>query len=154
MSTVKKGLKKWKWHIITVAAIFFVAGCSLMELQPDGTYAVDPDTVAKVDAIADVAEPTAGVLTALSLWNPALAGAAGILAGMVGAWRNLKPKLQTVEDNAQLATAAGEATATAIEQFKVKYPDQWASLEELLQKNHGQSVENFYRALRGLQPKK
>ena len=153
MNTCEKGLKKWKRHVLAAAFILFMAGCSLMELQPDGSYAPNPDTVATVDAIADVAEPAAGVLTALGLWNPLLAGAGGVLAGAVGAWRNLRPKLQTVQDDAELATAAGEATAEAIEQFKGQYPDQWKALEEVLSKYHGPSVENFYRALRGLRPK-
>ena len=129
------------------------AGCSLMQTNPDGTQSVDPAKVEAVDNVIAVVEPVGQTLTALSVVNPALGVIGGLLVGIAGAWKKMKPEIETAKTEADIASSAGVATAQAIEEFKTKFPDEWGKLEAFFTKYHGQTVENFYRALRDLPPK-
>ena len=140
----------WVW----IVWISCIAGCDLMQPQPDGTFAINPERVEQLDRAAAITEDAGQIAAATSVWVPVLGPVAGILLGAAGVWKKMRPQVQTAKDTAELATAAGEATAGAIEQFKEQYPDEWTHLEELFVKYHGQEVENFYRALRGVSPKK
>lgn len=139
-------MKRWFiWIPITVACL--LAGCATTQT---GETVITPEAVEIIDAVAAVAEPL-GV--SLAVLFPPAAALGGVLAGMAGAWRRMKPKLEDAESQAELATYAGEATAVALEQFKADNPKEWALLAEFLKKHHGTTVENFYRALRDLPPK-
>jgi hypothetical protein len=114
---------------------------------------MSPDAVETVDAIVEVAEPLGQAAVGLAVLWPPLAAIGGLVMGVGGAWRKMKPKLTEAESNVQFAEAAGEATAYAIEEFKKVHPEEWDVLSRYLREHHGPEFENFYRALRGLPPK-
>ena len=134
-------------RLIALFVVCVLAGCAT---TPSGQTILDPQAAETIDAVAAFAEPL-GV--SLGILFPPIAAIGGILAGVAGAWRKLKPRLEEAEDMAEMATVAGEATSVALEDFKVKHPEEWADLSALLRDNHGPEVENFYRALRSLPPK-
>jgi hypothetical protein len=137
--------------ILMCAACFGVfAGCAV---TPEGETVIKPEAIQTIDEAAAIAEPLAETVTSLGLFWPPAAVIGGILAGVAGAWRKMKPELEQAKGEAQLGTLAGEATAVAIDEFKKKYPDEWDNLSRILADNHGITVENFYRGLRGLPPK-
>jgi hypothetical protein len=111
---------------------------------------IPPETIETIDAVADVAAPL-GVSLAI-LWPPATV-IGGVLAGVAGAWKKMRPKLVEARSERDFAEAAGEATAYAIEEFKKAHPEEWNSLSEALRDHHGPEIENYFRALRGLPPK-
>ena len=133
--------------IISIILLCLLAGCAV---TPTGETVITPEGVETIDAIAAVAEPLGASL--ILLW-PSLAGVGGILAGAAGAWRKMKPKVVEAQSERDIAEAAGEATAYALEEFKKAHPDEWADLSRILGDHHGPVVESFYRALRGLPPK-
>lgn len=133
---------------------FFLAGCDLMQTQPDGSVVVDPQKVEKIDQIAAATEAAGQVSLISSTWLPILGPIGGLLVGAAGAWRKMKPQVEQAQSEAEIATSAGQATATAIEEFKKKFPDEWERLEVMFEKYQGPEIENFYRALRGLPSKK
>ena len=138
-----------KWILFAVLCVA-VCGCAVTQT---GEPVVKPETIQAIDDIAFIADPLSVTATSLGvLWPPA-AVIGGILAGMVGVWRKMKPGLETAQSEAELGILAGEATATAIDAFKKAHPDEWGTLSDYLNSNHGPTVENFYRALRGLPPK-
>ncbi|MHC4361224.1 MAG: hypothetical protein ACYSTZ_00250 [Planctomycetota bacterium] len=128
-------------------ALCCLAGCVTGQA---GEPVIAPETVETIDAIASVVEP---VGASLGLFVPSAAAIGGVLAGLAGAWRRLRPKLKDAEDMAELGSLAGEATAVALEEFKAAHPEEWSTLSEYLREHHGSTVENFYRALRDLPPK-
>ena len=143
-----------RWIVITIVlCVFGGVGCGLVQQLPDGTYVVDAEKVEAIDNMANVAEGVGTTVSSLVWLNPTLGAVGGLLVGIVGAWRKMKPQVETATSTAEIATSAGQATADAIEQFKTAFPDDWAKLETYLAKYHGQTVENFYRALRGLPEK-
>jgi hypothetical protein len=109
-----------------------------------------PETIETIDAVASVAEPLG---MSLAVLYPPAAVFGGILAGVFGAWRRMKPKVIEAENLAEIATAAGESTSFALEEFKKAHPEEWSTLSEYLTDHHGPVAESFYRALRGLPPK-
>jgi hypothetical protein len=141
------------FSVIWVSIACCLAGCGLMQTQDDGTFVVDVEKVEQLDAAATTAEAAGQIAILSSMWLPVLGPIGGLLVGAAGAWRNMKPKVEQAQSEAEIATAAGEATSSAIDAFKEKYPDDWAKLEAFFMKYHGQSAENFYRGLRGLPQK-
>jgi len=133
-----------------IVVMLVMCGCAVT--QP-GEPIVKPETVETIDAIASIVDPLSQTTASLGLLWPPAAAIGGLLAGMVGVWRKMKPELQTAKSEADLGALAGEATATALEAFKKAHPDEWGTLSDYLESNHGPTVENFYRALRGLPPK-
>ena len=134
-------------RLIALFLVCVLGGCAT---TPSGETILDPQTAETIDAVAAFAEPL-GI--SLGLLFPPIAALGGILAGVAGAWRKMKPRLAEAEDMAEIATVAGEATTVALEDFKAKHPEEWATLSGYLRDNHGPEVENFYRALRSLPPK-
>jgi len=142
-----------KKKILICVAGFLVtlmAGCAT---TPAGDTVVKPEAIEAIDNAALIAEPLAQSVTAMGLVWPPAALIGGILAGMVGVWRKMKPELVAAQSEADLGALAGEATAAALEAFKNRYPEEWSTLSNYLRDNHGPTVENFYRTLRGLPPK-
>lgn len=143
--------------LVTGTALFIVmlAGCQITESPETGekTISMTPKALLAADTAAELAEPVGQIASTVSLWWPPAALLAGLFGGAAGTWKKLRPQLDTAIDTATLATAAGEATAVALEEFKTTFPDAWAALSERLKKHHGPEVENFYRALRDLPPK-
>jgi hypothetical protein len=138
---------KWMIWIPATVALFALAGCAT---TPAGETVLAPETIETIDAIADVAEPLGA---SLAILFPPVAALGGVLAGVFGAWRRMKPKVAEAEDLAEIATAAGESTSFALEEFKKAHPDEWGTLSDYLRDHHGPVAESFYRALRGLPPK-
>ena len=139
-------MKNWMiW--IPITALCMLAGCATTQT---GETIMTPETVEAIDAVAAVAEPL-GI--SLGILFPSFAAFGGVLAGIAGAWRKMKPELSQARGQAHLATLAGQATSVAIEEFKKNHPDEWGTLSDFLEKHHGTTTDNFYRALRGLPPK-
>jgi len=138
-----------KWILLVVVCVA-VCGCAVTQT---GEPIVKPETIQALDTAAAIADPLSITATSLGILWPPAAVIGGILAGMVGAWRKMKPELEVAKTEAKLGTLAGEATATALEAFKKANPDEWGTLSDYLESNHGPTVDNFYRALRGLPPK-
>lgn len=146
----------WMW----LGVVFFtcscglsLSGCQAIEtVGPDGQpvtrYRLTPEAEASLDKAATTAEGIGAILAAYGL-----TGVGGALVAGAGVWKRLKPQLEEAKEEREIGYEAGRATAQALEEFKEKYPDQWAELKPFLEGHHGQSIENFYRALRGLDPK-
>jgi len=139
-----------RWIVLAVLCVA-VCGCAVTQT---GKPIIDPEAVEAIDTAVSVVEPLSQTAVSLGLLWPPAAVIGGILAGMAGVWRKMKPALQEAETERDVAELAGEATATAIEEFKKAHPDEWDSLSRFLSDNHGPVVESFYRALRGLPPKR
>jgi hypothetical protein len=136
------------YPIIVVMVV--LAGCVV---APTGEAVLTPEAIETIDAVAVAAEPAGQLAVALSMFWPPAAILGGILAGAAGAWKKMKPELITAQNHADLGMKAGEATASAIEEFKKQHPDEWSMFSDYLNSYHGVTVENFYRALRGLPQK-
>jgi hypothetical protein len=132
---------------IPAMAACLLAGCAT---TPAGAPTLSVEAVETIDAVAEVAIPLGSSLALL--WPPA-AVIGGILAGVGGAWKKMKPKLADARSDLDFAEAAGEATAYAIEEFKKAHPEEWSDLSTALREHHGPEIENYFRALRGLPPK-
>ena len=139
-------MKRWMIWIPAMVACL-LAGCVT---TPAGAPTLSVEAVETIDAVADVAIPLGASLA--MLWPPA-AVIGGILAGVGGAWKKMKPKLAEAQSDRDFAEAAGEATAYAIEEFKKAHPEEWSYLSTALRDHHGPEIENYFRALRGLPPK-
>ena len=138
---------KWMIWVPATIALFALGGCATTQT---GEAVLTPETIEIIDAVASVAEPL-GV--SLAILYPPAAVLGGILAGVFGAWRRMKPQVIEAEDTAEIAIAAGESTAFAIEEFKKAHPEEWSTLSDYLTSHQGPTAESFYRALRGLPPK-
>jgi hypothetical protein len=137
-----------KWYMWTLTlGICVLAGCAM---TATGEKILTPEAIETIDAVASVAEPLG---TSLAVLYPPAAVLGGVLAGVFGAWRRMKPKVAEAEDTAEIATAAGEATSYALEEFKKAHPEEWSTLSGYLRDHHGPVIESFYRALRGLPPR-
>jgi hypothetical protein len=134
------------WYTLLIGSLL-VCGCAV---APSGETVLSPEAIETLETVADIVEPLGQTSVALSPFWPPAAIIGSLLAGAAGAWRRLKPQVEKAKGEAELATLAGEATSIAIEEFKKAHPDEWDALSGYLRDNHGLSVENFYRALRGL----
>lgn len=144
--------KRILWMVILI--ISMMAGCSKMyEQDASGQLQLKPEASQAIDAAIATGEAIETVGLAVSAWWPPAALLAGVIGGIAGAAKNLKPKLQTAQNKQELYYKAGESTAAAIEKFKTDFPNEWKHLEEFLKKNHGPEVENVFRGFRGLPPK-
>lgn len=140
-------MRHWYLGMALSLIALFAVGCAT---TPTGETVIKPETVEAIDNAATVMEPLGATVTSLGLFWPPAAAIGGLLAGMAGVWRKMKPSLEEARSEAEIGVLAGEATAVAIEEFKKRYPDEWDNLSRILADNHGLTVENFYRALRGL----
>jgi len=111
---------------------------------------VDPNTAAKIETGASAA---ATGLTVLSPFVPWLTPVAGIVAGVLGAWLKIKPKLTAAQSDATMYHSATESIVLALESFKTSNPTEWRKLSKILGDNTGVRTENVVRALRGLPAK-
>lgn len=143
-------MKQMNWLIlISISALMAVSVIGCQQSQ-SGEPVLKEDAIVAIDKGAEIAEAAGQTAVSLGfIWPPATV-IGGLLVGAAGAWRKMKPKVIEAERNAELATYAGEATAFAIEEFKKANPEEWATLSQILRDNHGLTVENFYRGLRGL----
>jgi hypothetical protein len=138
---------RWITWIPIAIGSCVLAGCAMTQT---GEPIMSPEAIETIDAVASVAEPLG---MSLAVLYPPAAVLGGVLAGVFGAWRRMKPKVIEAEDAADIAVAAGESTAFAIDEFKKAHPEEWGVLSDYLTDHHGPIAESFYRALRGLPPK-
>lgn len=128
-----------------------VVGCIQQQDETgEPTVVIDPEVVATIDGVAEFGDVAVAVAGPLSIYWPPAAGIAGIIAGVVGAWRKMKPKLTKAETEASKAYVVTEAIVYAIEEFKKTNRDDWEKLKSQLTKTIGPETENVIRALRGL----
>lgn len=119
------------------------------------TYAVDPNATAIQGAEVAV-EGLAAISPLFGATGGLIAGAA---AGVLAAWRKVKPSLTQARTKAAQYYAATAATVTAIEEFKEASPDSWAKLGALITEQltkqglDPKTIENVIRAIRGLPAK-
>jgi hypothetical protein len=145
--------------LILVMAIsgFLGVGCRIVTDAVTGqqTRVLDPNSSLVIGGEA-AAQMVAGYLPFL---GPLGAAAGGIILGILGAWRKVKPSLTTARTEAEHYHAVAAATVAGVEEFKTTNPEQWESLGALLSakaKEQGidpRVLENVIRALRGLPAK-
>ena len=151
-------MKKVMLVVLSVALLFAVAlvvsGC-LTTIDPETgerMRAVDPNVPAMLEPFAEV-----GIAVG-PLFGTIGAAAAGILAGLLTAWRQVKPKLIKAQAESDHYHAAASAVVESLESFKETNPDDWKALGDLIEYQLSQqgispkTVKNVIRALRGLPP--
>ena len=79
-------------------------------------------------------------------WPPALA-IGGILAGIAGTAKRMKPKIEEAESEAVLYGATLEEIVIGIEQFKTVYPESWDKLKNKL--NMDKASKSIVDIIRG-----
>jgi len=130
-------------HVVTDA----VTGQSVRVLDPNSPIVLGGE------AAAEVAANVAPFL------GPMGAAAGGIILGILGAWRKVKPSLAAARTAAEQYHAVAAATVTGIEEFKTTQPEAWDALGTLIEakaKEQGidpRLIENVIRGLRGLPAK-
>jgi len=103
--------------IVMMLMLVLLAGCQLMETNPDRIE----QGLAAGQKIGEAA------LSLGFLWPPA-AGIGGLILGIIGAAKKLKPKLEQAETTGE----AIHQIVDTIEKFKEKYPEGWKNLKEEL----------------------
>lgn len=146
------------WKGVVLAALAWTAGGCVTGTDPvtgEKTFGVDPNS--KIVQGAEVAaEGLAAVGPLFGATGGLIAGAA---AGILAAWRKIKPSLTQARTKAAQYYAATAATVTAIEEFKEASPDSWARLGALITEQltkqglDPKTIENVIRAIRGLPAK-
>jgi len=138
--------------IVLSACLLTLAGCAGV-MQGLHNFAADPNATGAVETGAQDA------ISVLPFLGPVGAAIAGILTGLLAAWRKIKPTLAAAKTEATQYHAAAASVVGAIEAFKAAYPDQWDNLGQLVKDQLTRqgidplTVENVIRGLRGLPAK-
>lgn len=148
---------KWQGWLLCGLLLLPVGGCvtGVDPVTGEKTYAVDPNNkvVLGAEAAAQGATAVGG------FFGPVGGLIAGIAAGALGAWRQIKPKLLQARTKAAHYYATAAATVEGIEQFKTASPESWTLLGEKIgeqltkQGVDPKVIDNVIRALRGLPEK-
>lgn len=148
---------KIKVLIVTSLALFTLIGCKTIIDSTTGEKfkVLDPNSSAVVlgETIADVVVGVSPFLGSMG------AAVGGVLIGILGAWRKVKPKLSEAQTKAEQYHAVAAATVTGIEAFKEAKPEQWEALGKLISEKAKEQginpllIKNIIRGLRGLPPK-
>lgn len=128
-----------------------VIGC-VMLFTGCGPELVETANDPKVTAIESAAEGVVGVVGALGTLWPALIPVAAGGAGVLGAYKRLKPKILEANKDNEKYYAAGSTLATILEDIKVNEPEVWAKVGPKIAdatKTAG-DIENTIRGFRGL----
>lgn len=108
--------------VIVALTILFVLLGILSGCEQDtqtGKWRLSPDTANQIGNAADVGT---GLLGLASLFVPGLAGAAGIAAGVAGAYKKMKPGLTKYKKTSQ-------HIVTSVENIKKNQPELWAKIK-------------------------
>jgi hypothetical protein len=143
--------------MMVVSGFFTGVGCRIVTDAVTGqqTRVLDPNSSLVIGGEA-AAQVAAGIAPFL---GPMGAAAGGIILGVLGAWRKVKPSLTVARTEAEHYHAVAAATVAGVEEFKTTNPEQWEALGALLSakaKEQGidpRLIENVIRALRGLPAK-
>ena len=129
-----------------------VIGCKASTDLETGkkTYSLDPNAASKME---ESAEATLAILTILGSLFPVLIPVTTAAAGIYGAYKVIKPKLEDAKEEADMYYAATDSIVSAMEKFKKTNPEQWEAVGSFLSHKIGPNTENVIRALRGLHPK-
>ena len=154
---MRKFLKVFVLVVLSTAMLAVMYGCIQHTDPTTGikTWVLDPNVVGTVDTAANAAEQVAPTLIALSVLWPPLAAVGGIILGVVGMWKKLKPQVAKEQSKAEIAYTATSVLVNVIEDLKSN-KELWALLKPKLQERFGElgtSIENVIRAIRGLPPK-
>lgn len=105
---------------IAITVLLMFSGCS-----GEAEIISDPNTIVAIEAAAEGAVGLTQLLGAL--W-PALIpiGTAG--AGVLAAYKRLKPKIKAATENSDKYFAGGKALATILEDIKLNEPDMWVKI--------------------------
>jgi hypothetical protein len=146
------------FQVIIVCVILFPLGGCLTSVDPSTgqkQVSVDPNS-----PVIMTGEAAAQGIMALGPFFGATGGLiAGIAAGILAAWKKVKPSLVAAKTEAAQYHAATAATVTALESFKASNPMEWTKLGELIstqltkQNMDPLVIENVIRAVRGLPAK-
>lgn len=139
-----------KWLLVAVVLGSFAVGSCV---QTDKGTQLRPDVAAGLDRAAGTTETLAPLLPLVSAFWPPAAAIGGILAGLIGMWKKLKPQVTEAQDEAYLNYTVVAALVESIEKWKEGRPDDWAYLKTKLEKAIGPKAEAVIRALRNLPPK-
>jgi len=125
---------------------------------------VDPNTGVKTVSldpnVPAVAEPLVEAAAGLApLFGDAGILVGGILVGILGAWRKVKPDLETAKSDAEQSYAAAAAVVEAVEEFKASNPSEWSKLGAMIEARLAKQgmdpevIKNVIRGIRGLPAK-
>lgn len=134
------------------------SGCRVVQTPAGAVVQVDPNAAG---AITTGLDTVTGILGALSMIWPALAGIASTLAGIGIVWKtNIKPKLTTAQSESEMWRTVSASLVQAIEVFKQTQPEQWEKLKEQIESIRKRlafgkdwaTIKGCIEELRGLSP--
>ena len=131
-------------YSITIAIVVLLAGCS-----GEAEIITDPNTIVAIEAAAEGAVGLTQLLSAL--W-PALIpiGTAG--AGVLAAYKRLKPKIKAAQAETNKYYAGGETLAMILDDMKLNHPDLWKKIGPEIAKasEASEDVSDAIRGFRGV----
>lgn len=149
-------MRKTKILLLAVVMLaMFVGGCQKAGTDPNTgevVYVMDSNALKMAETGEQIGEIIIKVAPFLSVYWPPAMLITGILGGVLGAWKKLKPQVTAANTKAQLYYDTTGAVVSGIERFKIENPEEWLKLEEKIKKMVGPEAENVIRALRGLAP--
>lgn len=158
---MKEWLRKSLWVVVPVVLTVGIVSC-IARIDPatgQKTYVIDPNWAGLLDSTAKVAEVIAPAATvAASIFFPGavplITLIIGAVGGLVGMWKNLKPKVAQAQTLAQQTNNVLTELVNALETYKETNPDAWKTLSTELEKRipKGSTADDVIRIIRGLLP--
>ena len=147
--------KKIEWCIrIGIGVVLFTLICAangcVTTVDPQTgvkTVMMDPDAAATIDGVADVAEP---LVTAAGIIFPGFAALSGLILGLIGMWRKLKPQVVAEREARDMNYIVLSGLVTAIEDYKKEDSEGWANLKAVLGDRATLTAENMIGEIRNI----
>lgn len=150
-------MKKRTFQLVIALLVLVPIGGCITTVDPNGVEHVALDLNSPIVVGGEAV--TQGVATFGGFFGTVGTLAAGIAAGILGAWAKVKPTLTAAKTKAAQYHAAASATVEALEEFKELSPEAWSKLGSLIDERLSKQgidpkiIENVIRAIRGLPAK-
>ncbi len=130
--------------VMSVLMMVFCVGCAAFQ-ELTGADVGDVDKMS--DTAAATGELLAGLATVFGVPILSLIGG-GLIAG-AKVWRNMKPKIEEAENEADMYHDVAEVLINNIEDIKNNQPELWAKIKPFIASKQVGNVTAVVRALRG-----
>ena len=130
--------------VMSVLMMVFCVGCAAFQ-ELTGADVGDVDKMS--DTAAATGELLAGLATVFGVPILSLIGG-GLIAG-AKVWRNMKPKIEEAETEADMYHDVAEVLINNIEDIKNNQPELWAKIKPFIASKQVGNVTAVVRALRG-----
>ena len=138
-----KNMKK----LTVILILLFMSGCAI-ELAPEGTR-LTPVGLKPLDGGIQLVEDLGSTAASLGLIWPPAAGIGGVLLGIAGAVRKMKPKLKDAESEVKSTRVAINDLIKAVEVLKDEGGDAWQILKPILSKNTTKETKALVSKVKG-----